>query len=382
LVVENAALAPATVDYSIEVSINPTCGDGFLDGDETCDDGNVVVGDGCSDVCEVEFGSTCDTVVPANCEDLSTLGNYSTGDVITDTISMDPTLVDETDAFMITFDTAVVLQGTLKANGTGDYDFFLENAEGNGIISAVDGDEEFVGFLRAGTYKITILAFTAADTGYTLALDLGHPLETHAAGATVSGAGGPLDTDQLEVFSYTFSEDVALAGTLAGTTTSDMDLIVLGTDGFLFSNETAGDEIIDTTLLAGTYIFVVSAFDAAQDTFALDFTTATAVLADIGTFAAAAAIADTVGGAITASGSVYHTITFSDPVLLTGLLDGNTTGALSFTLYNTAEEQLTGTGGSAFTDVALPAGTYIIKVSAGDVDVDAYNLALSTLANP
>ncbi|MFH2010613.1 MAG: DUF4215 domain-containing protein [bacterium] len=33
------------------------CGDGVVDGDEECDDGNLFVGDGCNDVCEVE--GTC-----------------------------------------------------------------------------------------------------------------------------------------------------------------------------------------------------------------------------------------------------------------------------------------------------------------------------------
>ena len=38
----------------------PSCGDGILDGGETCDDGNVVSGDCCSALCQVEpFGSAC-----------------------------------------------------------------------------------------------------------------------------------------------------------------------------------------------------------------------------------------------------------------------------------------------------------------------------------
>ena len=36
-----------------------TCGDGVVSGGEACDDGNVVAGDGCSAVCEVEAGWKC-----------------------------------------------------------------------------------------------------------------------------------------------------------------------------------------------------------------------------------------------------------------------------------------------------------------------------------
>lgn len=39
----------------------PRCGDGRLSYGEYCDDGNAVPGDGCSDVCRVEPGYTCDT---------------------------------------------------------------------------------------------------------------------------------------------------------------------------------------------------------------------------------------------------------------------------------------------------------------------------------
>jgi cysteine-rich repeat protein len=37
----------------------PVCGDGFVEGAETCDDGNVNAGDGCSAACAVELGYTC-----------------------------------------------------------------------------------------------------------------------------------------------------------------------------------------------------------------------------------------------------------------------------------------------------------------------------------
>jgi cysteine-rich repeat protein len=41
------------------VSILATCGDGVIDDDEECDDGNAVAGDGCSASCQEEFGYDC-----------------------------------------------------------------------------------------------------------------------------------------------------------------------------------------------------------------------------------------------------------------------------------------------------------------------------------
>jgi len=38
----------------------PVCGNGKIDGDDACDDGNTKSGDGCSDSCEQEDGWTCD----------------------------------------------------------------------------------------------------------------------------------------------------------------------------------------------------------------------------------------------------------------------------------------------------------------------------------
>ena len=35
----------------------PNCGDGVVDSDEECDDGNLSSGDGCSDICQVESGN-------------------------------------------------------------------------------------------------------------------------------------------------------------------------------------------------------------------------------------------------------------------------------------------------------------------------------------
>lgn len=48
-----------------------TCGDGFLQGSEVCDDNNTVSGDGCSPACYVESGWICES--PLNNFDLKSL---------------------------------------------------------------------------------------------------------------------------------------------------------------------------------------------------------------------------------------------------------------------------------------------------------------------
>ncbi|MGK0358273.1 MAG: cysteine-rich repeat protein [Bradymonadia bacterium] len=43
-----------TGPYTLEVLTQPVCGDGAVNGDEACDDGNLDNGDGCNDACQVE----------------------------------------------------------------------------------------------------------------------------------------------------------------------------------------------------------------------------------------------------------------------------------------------------------------------------------------
>lgn len=50
----------------MELGSTPVCGDGEIAGDEECDDGFTVDGDGCSETCTVEEGWTC-TDSPSVC---------------------------------------------------------------------------------------------------------------------------------------------------------------------------------------------------------------------------------------------------------------------------------------------------------------------------
>ena len=59
----------------------PTCGDGILDAGETCDDGNLVNGDCCSSLCQVEaFASPCaDDGDPCTLDECDGAGNCGVG---------------------------------------------------------------------------------------------------------------------------------------------------------------------------------------------------------------------------------------------------------------------------------------------------------------
>ncbi|MBU1533897.1 DUF4215 domain-containing protein [Myxococcota bacterium] len=54
-------------------NVNAICGDGVLEGNEVCDDGNLNPDDGCSSVCTVEPGWECTTASPSVC--VTTCGN-------------------------------------------------------------------------------------------------------------------------------------------------------------------------------------------------------------------------------------------------------------------------------------------------------------------
>jgi MYXO-CTERM domain-containing protein len=61
-------LNPSDITESINCTVPSTCGNGTLEGAESCDDGNMAPGDGCSAACDVEPGWICDpTTTPTRC---------------------------------------------------------------------------------------------------------------------------------------------------------------------------------------------------------------------------------------------------------------------------------------------------------------------------
>ena len=389
VVVENVDLAPADGAYSIEVFINATCGNGNLEPGESCDDGNLDLGDGCDATCEPEFGFACDAQSPSSCALFESLGTYAAGETVTPVTVSDAAVAGTTNRFLITFSSTVFLNGTLAAVGTGDYDFVLQDIDGLVLVEAVDGDEAWQNELvPAGTYVIDVELFDGgddSDLGFALNMDTGTdtPVAVGAAGA-VTGTG--LATDDINLSVFTFAEDVDLTGTLTGTNGADFDLLIFGTSGRVTDVADDGDETFNLSLQAGTYYFLVNAFTAVEDDFSLDFTVAASALADIGTFAAGDVIADTTGGPLVARVFDHYSITFSEDVLLSGILDGNTTGDMGVYLYDTSTARVRTFAGT-FTDVEVSAGTYIVQIQTfsdalGGGDVDAYNLNLTSVAVP
>ncbi|MGV8142394.1 MAG: DUF4215 domain-containing protein [Candidatus Pacearchaeota archaeon] len=59
----------------ITLMINSVCGDGNVQGSETCDDGGAISSDGCSSSCLIETGYTCTSSVPNVCTLIPVCGN-------------------------------------------------------------------------------------------------------------------------------------------------------------------------------------------------------------------------------------------------------------------------------------------------------------------
>ncbi len=54
-----------------DIGWSAQCGDGVVEGNESCDDGNGAAGDGCSSVCSVEECHSCDQGAPSDCTPLT-----------------------------------------------------------------------------------------------------------------------------------------------------------------------------------------------------------------------------------------------------------------------------------------------------------------------
>ena len=127
--------AASTVSFFVAV-----CGDGALHG-EACDDGNTTPGDGCSAVCAVEDGFTCEGE-PSVC------GDDADGDGITDD--------DETDAGTDPNDADSDDDGVID----GDEPSWNVDTDGDGLINALDPDSDDDGILDG-----TELGITTPPTG-------------------------------------------------------------------------------------------------------------------------------------------------------------------------------------------------------------------------
>lgn len=388
---------PTATDVALTIAIDRSCGNGFIEPGEQCDDGGTATGDGCSDTCTVEFGWFCDGVSPSSCTEYPSIGSFGAGDPIGDVANTANLPAGYRDTFQITFTEDVVLSGTLTVPGLGDPDFALFATDGAQVLgSATDGPESFTGYVPAGTYVAVVDIYFLgddADQGYVLSLSTQSVLDggTVGDGGSLSFTGGPLAAGSSEFYTVTLSEDVLLTFDLTSDdgATSDMDFVIHTAAGqFITAVADDFDEVgRSVALQAGTYVFEFNAYADTADAVMWSFSgsTASAAWSSIGSFAAGDTISDTTGGPLTQRDYDHYEITFTEPVLLSGTLGGNGTGVVGLYVYDatrnwfgsfTADDE-------TITDLALPAGTYIIQVltvseTFGGGDVDTYTLSLST----
>jgi cysteine-rich repeat protein len=259
----------------------PACGNGVAEATEECDDADdLLPGDGCT-ACEIDFGYLCDvTPQPSVCTPIPTLGTFAPAEAIPTVEAFDPLGEGESDRWLITFSAPVLLSGSLTAADEGDLDLFVSSEGGIEFASEAAGDEDFSDQpLGAATYELRILAFDAAEGGYTLELSTlpdGPSLGTFAAGEAIPQLvrPDPLAEGESEWWSITFTEDVLLSGVLETPGVEDIDFLVWEGGELVFAQLAAGDESwSDEPLSAGTYLLEVLAFEAVPDGYLLDLAT-------------------------------------------------------------------------------------------------------------
>jgi cysteine-rich repeat protein len=217
-------------------------------------------------------------------------------------------------------------------------------------------------------------------------------LGTLGDGDTTTQAGGALTAGASELYTVTFSEDVMVTGTLTDGGAADVDLFVYSADGaFLTAHADDLDETIGMALFAGSYILEVNAFSGGGDStgHTLDIAASTLAVSSIGSFAVGDTIPDTTGGALIGRIFDHYTVTFTEDVLVSGTLGGNTTGEVGIRLYDATGLPLATfvAGDETFTDVPVSAGTYVVQIltataALGGGDVDGYTLTMTTSPPP
>lgn len=107
---------------------------------------------------------------------------------------------------------------------------------------------------------------------------------------------------------------------------------------------------------------------------------------DLGTYAATETIPDTTStAALEQDGTFFYRITFTDNVLISGTLDAAGGGDIDIAFFDAQENLIFSgetTGGEAWTDELLVAGTYTILLLGFDAIPSGWTLVMSTVAGP
>ncbi|HTM19963.1 MAG TPA: hypothetical protein VL172_05635 [Kofleriaceae bacterium] len=227
----------------------------------------------------------------------------------------------------------------------------------------------------------------SAPTACTALPDLG----TYGGGETITKTeAGPVAEGESIYYTVTFTEPVRITGSLTATA-GDPDWYAYAPATGLYSEAVDGDETIGDELeryfTAGTYVIEVNAYLELTNGFTLTMDTVAPAHTDLGSFAAGDTIDPVVNDTgLTAGASEYYTITFTDPVVLSGSLAVTSAGDADLYWWEAGNPVFTSaeTGDETITDQTLAAGTYYVRPNAyfGDVDVDGYTLTLTTAAVP
>jgi cysteine-rich repeat protein len=296
----------------------------------------------------------------------------------------------ETLSFLATEPTTIFIYvGAYFAGATDDYSIAFTFTEcGDGALADNeecddDGVAADDGCSSACTLEFGFTCDTAVEpTACTAFPDLG---DLGGGDSVVEADATTIPTDESAFYTITFTEPVTITGTLTATT-GDPDLEIYSATQLLYAEEDGGDETIGdgipVYLPPGTYVLRILAFDELTDGFTLDLDFQDAPHTDIGSFAAAATIADTVQDTGMADGDIdRYTVTFTGDVLLTGSLTADPSGDLDLYVWQPGDFVFdeVEVGDESFTDQPLPANTYYLEVIAYDA-VDGYTLSLSTTA--
>lgn len=160
------------------------CGDGVVGGSETCDDGNMTAGDGCSATCTVESGFIC-AGNPSTCGPEANWGQIAlagcTGTIVTTAAMGVPAAIPDNNSTGVTLNIPVTAMGTvqgaaLRFNAThtwvSEVGAFLRNpagapsAAGLTLTSGNGGSSDnFVNTIFSDAAAVAITAGTAPFTG-------------------------------------------------------------------------------------------------------------------------------------------------------------------------------------------------------------------------
>ena len=102
VIVDSWATSPVPNDFDLRISIDAVCGNGLLEINEDCDDGNITPNDGCSNTCRLEYLHRCDGLSPSGCPRIPDIGTFAPGDTIAPITKQDPAAMDDADAYSIT----------------------------------------------------------------------------------------------------------------------------------------------------------------------------------------------------------------------------------------------------------------------------------------